>query len=150
MTGDTIVAYKQGFGDSFTVTGHDYSNAGIVSSKIKKFLKEHGIPEEAVRKAAVVVFETEVNIVSYAETGTISVKVEDDSIFIEAHDRGDGIPNIESAMLEGFSTADDNVREMGFGAGMGLPNIKKFSDTFEIQSEIGKGTVIKSIIKIKG
>ncbi len=144
-----MMAEKQGFGESFTVTGGDYFNAGLVSSRIKKLLKECGIPEQAVRKAAVVTFEAEVNIVSYAVTGIISVKVENGSIFIEARDQGEGIPDIESALLEGFTTANDKVREMGFGAGMGLPNIKKFSDTFEIESEIGKGTIIRSMIKIQ-
>lgn len=142
---DIMMAEKQGFGESFTVTGGDYFNAGLVSSRIKKLLKECGIPEQAVRKAAVVTFEAEVNIVSYAVTGIISVKVENGSIFIEARDQGEGIPDIESALLEGFTTANDKVREMGFGAGMGLPNIKKCTDAMEIRTEIGVGTTLEMV-----
>jgi serine/threonine-protein kinase RsbT len=142
------VAYDNNFGGYFTVRGREFIDAGLISSQIKKVLKEHGVPEEAVRRAAVVAFEAEVNIISYADMGTISFKVENDTITIEAIDKGAGIPDIESALIEGFSTADDQVREMGFGAGMGLPNIRKFSDVFEINSEMGKGTTVKSIIKI--
>jgi anti-sigma regulatory factor (Ser/Thr protein kinase) len=148
VPGTDIVACNQDFGGCFTVKGREFIDAGLISSQIKKVLKEHGIPEEAVRKAAVVTFEAEVNIISYADTGIISFKVENDTIIIEAIDKGAGIPDIESALIEGFSTADDQVREMGFGAGMGLPNIKKFSDVFEIHSETGQGTVVRSIIKI--
>jgi serine/threonine-protein kinase RsbT len=142
------VAPDNNFGGYFTVKGREFIDAGLISSQIKKVLKEHGIPEEAVRKAAVVTFEAEVNIISYADAGTISFKVENGTITIEAIDKGAGIPDIKSALIEGFSTADDQVREMGFGAGMGLPNIKKFSDIFEINSEVGKGTTVKSIIII--
>ena len=143
------VAFVSNFGGYFTVKGREFIDAGLISSQIKKVLKEHGVPEEAVRKAAVVVFEAEVNIISYADVGTISFRVEDGIITIEAVDKGAGIPDIKRALIEGFSTADDQVREMGFGAGMGLPNIKKFSDVFEINSEVGKGTTLKSIIKIQ-
>jgi anti-sigma regulatory factor (Ser/Thr protein kinase) len=142
------VAYSRDFGGSFTIRGREFLDAGLISSQIKKILKEHGIPEEAVRRAAVVVFEAEVNIISYADTGTISFRVENNSIIIEAVDKGAGIPDIEKALVEGFSTADDQIREMGFGAGMGLPNIKKFSDVFDISSEIGKGTRLRSTINI--
>ena len=101
-----------------------------------------------VRKVAVVTFEAEVNIISYAEIGTINFHVDDKAVTIEAMDKGQGIPNIDLALQEGYSTADDTIRDMGFGAGMGLPNIKKFSDEFEIVSIVGKGTTLKSVIKI--
>jgi serine/threonine-protein kinase RsbT len=142
------VAYDNDFGGHFTVRGREFIDAGLISSQIKKVLKEHGVPEEAVRRAAVVAFEAEVNIISYADMGTISFRVENETITIEAVDKGAGIPDIKSALIEGFSTADDQVREMGFGAGMGLPNIRKFSDVFEINSEIGRGTTVRSIINI--
>jgi serine/threonine-protein kinase RsbT len=141
------VVSDKNFGGYFTVKGREFIDAGLISSQIKKVLKEHGVPEEAVRKAAVVAFEAEVNIISYADVGTISFSVENGIITIEATDKGAGIPDIKRALIEGYSTADDQVREMGFGAGMGLPNIKKFSDVFEINSEVGKGTTVKSIIK---
>ena len=133
------------FGGSYTVRGRDFIDAGLVSSQIKKLLKDRGIPEDVVRKVAVVV-----NIISYAEIGTINFHVDDRAVTIEAMDKGQGIPNIDLALQEGYSTADDTIRDMGFGAGMGLPNIKKFSDDFEIISIVGKGTTLKSVIKIGG
>lgn len=136
------------FGGSFSIRGREFIDAGLVSSQIKKLLRDKGIPEEVVRKVAVVTFEAEVNIISYAEVGTINFKVDSHTITIEAFDKGPGIPDIELALQEGWSTADDAIRDMGFGAGMGLPNMKKFSDVFEITSEIGKGTTLKSIINI--
>lgn len=138
------------FGGSYTVRGRDFIDAGLVSSQIKKLLKDRGIPEDVVRKVAVVTFEAEVNIISYAEIGTINFHVDDRAVTIEAMDKGQGIPNIDLALQEGYSTADDTIRDMGFGAGMGLPNIKKFSDDFEIISIVGKGTTLKSVIKIGG
>ncbi|MBN1634940.1 MAG: ATP-binding protein [Deltaproteobacteria bacterium] len=130
------------------MVGHGFEYAGRVSNEIKKILLEQGIPEGIVRRVAVVIFEVEVNIISYAETGFIRYQVLPDSIIIEAKDKGQGIADIELAQQEGYSTADDKIREMGFGAGMGLANIKKFSDVFEINSEVGKGTYVKSIINI--
>lgn len=142
------MAHEVDFGGSFSIRGRDFIDAGMVSSQIKKLLRDKGIPEEAVRKVAVVTFEAEVNIISYAEVGTINFQVDGEAITIEAFDKGPGIPDIELALQEGWSTADDTIRDMGFGAGMGLPNIKKFSDRFEISSEIGKGTTLTSMIKI--
>jgi anti-sigma regulatory factor (Ser/Thr protein kinase) len=146
---DTVVC-DAGFVDSFSVEGRAFIDAGLISSQIKKILREKGIPEEVVRKVAVVTFEAEVNIISYAEVGTISFQIAPDAITIEAVDKGPGIPDIDLALQEGYSTADDTIRDMGFGAGMGLPNIKKFSDIFEIKSEVGEGTYLKSIIRING
>ena len=97
-----------------------------------------------------VTFEAEVNIISYADQGTIHYHVSREEVVIEAIDRGQGIPDIELAQQEGYSTADDTIREMGFGAGMGLANIKKFSDVFEISSEVNKGTRLRSVIRIGG
>jgi anti-sigma regulatory factor (Ser/Thr protein kinase) len=134
----------------FDIQGRDFVDAGIVSSQIKKGLQSKGIPEHIIRRVAVITFEAEVNIISYAQQGTISYYVLDDSIIIEADDYGPGIDDIELALQEGYSTADDSIREMGFGAGMGLSNIKKSSDEFEILSEPGTGTRLRSVIRLNG
>jgi len=133
--------------ESFSVQGRNFSEAGMVSSRIKTALRTKGIPEDCVRRAAVVVFEAEVNIISYAREGSIEYRIGPDGIIIQAIDRGPGIPDIELAMQEGYSTADDVIRSLGFGAGMGLANIKRFSDVFEISSEVDRGTYLKILIK---
>ncbi len=132
---------------SFTIVGGNFDNAGEVSTNIKSILKKIGLPKDVVRKAALVAYESEINIVSYARKGMIRLRVVPDRIMIEAIDEGQGIPDIEQAMQPGFSTANQKIREMGFGAGMGLCNIRSFSDVFQISSEIGKGTHLKMIIK---
>lgn len=135
------------FKSGHKVKGRNFSEAGRAANEIKKTLRSQGIPEEIVRRAAVVAFEAEVNIISYADHGTLFCHVTPVHISLEAIDRGCGIPDIDLAMQEGYSTADDTIRSLGFGAGMGLANIKKFSDTFDISSEVGKGTYLHSIIK---
>jgi anti-sigma regulatory factor (Ser/Thr protein kinase) len=132
---------------SFTVMGGNFDNAGEVSSNIKTVLKQIGLPKDVIRKAALVAYESEINIVSYARKGMIRLRVVPESIMIEAIDEGQGIPDIEQAMQPGFSTANQKIREMGFGAGMGLCNIKSFSDVFHISSEVGKGTHLRMIIR---
>jgi serine/threonine-protein kinase RsbT len=134
------------FQRSFYVEGGNFSYAGIVSTSIKSILKKMDIPIDVVRKSALVSYESEINIVSYARKGVIKLSVYSDIIQIEAIDEGPGIPNIELAMQEGYSTATQQIREMGFGAGMGLCNIKNYSDKFDISSEVGKGTYLKMII----
>lgn len=134
----------------YFIQGRDFVDAGIVSSEMKKYLKEKGIPEGIIRKVAVVTFEAEVNIISYAEQGTIKCYIEPDSVTIEARDIGVGIEDVELAQQEGYSTADDSIREMGFGAGMGLANIKNHSDEFEISSVPNEGTYLKSTIYLNG
>jgi serine/threonine-protein kinase RsbT len=131
---------------SFYVEGGNFNYAGIVSTSIKSILKQMDIPGNVIRKAAIVSYESEINIVSYARKGVIKLTVFSDIIQIESIDEGPGIPNIELAMQEGYSTADNKIREMGFGAGMGLCNIKIFSDKFDLSSEVGKGTSLKMII----
>ncbi|NMC95525.1 MAG: anti-sigma regulatory factor [Syntrophorhabdus sp.] len=106
------------------------------------------LSNEIVRRASVVTYEAEINICSYAERGKILLRVTPKFLIIDAIDEGQGIPDIELAMKEGYSTATDKIRQMGFGAGMGLANIKNFSDTFRIISEVGKGTHLKMIIRI--
>ncbi len=134
----------------FYVQGRDFVDAGVVSSEIKKKLKEKGIKESIIRKAAVVTFEAEINMISYAEQGTIQYYIEPDCITIEAKDAGAGIEDIELAIQEGYSTADDSIRELGFGAGMGLANIKRFSDEFEISSVPKEGVFLRSTIYLNG
>jgi len=134
--------------NSFPVEGGNFDNAGSVSSQVKALLKHLNLSKDVVRKAALVTYESEINIVSYANKGRIALKVTSDQIVIEAIDEGQGIADIELAMQKGYSTATDKIREMGFGAGMGLCNINNFSDYFRITSEIGKGTHLTMIVKI--
>ncbi len=137
------------FESSYTVQGGNFDEAGKVASQIKVSLKKLGLQTVVIRKAALVAYESEINIVSYARKGTINVSITPKQIKIETIDEGQGIPDISLAMQEGYSTASAKIREMGFGAGMGLCNIKKFSDQFQITSEIGKGTYLKMIINIE-
>jgi len=134
--------------NSFFVEGGNFDTAGSVSSQIKALLKHMRLPNDVVRRAALVTYESEINIVSYADHGRIYLKVTSDYVMIEAIDKGQGIADIELAMQEGYSTATDKIREMGFGAGMGLCNIRNFSDFFRITSDVGKGTHLKMVIKI--
>ncbi|MCX8043950.1 MAG: DRTGG domain-containing protein [Desulfobacterota bacterium] len=134
--------------ESFQVRGKHFDEAGRVSNNIKKRLREQGIPEEIVRRVAVIAFEAEVNIICYAVEGSIQYRITPSAITLQAIDRGPGIADIQLAMQEGYSTADDIIRSMGFGAGMGLSNMKKFSDEFDISSEVGKGTYVKSVIRL--
>ena len=131
---------------SFYVEGGNFIYAGIVSTSIKSILKQMDLPGDLVRKSAIVSYESEINIVSYARKGVIKLTVDSNAIQIEAFDEGPGIPNIELAMQKGYSTAGQKIREMGFGAGMGLYNIKHYSDIFNITSEVGKGTFLKMTI----
>ncbi|OGP68822.1 MAG: anti-sigma regulatory factor [Deltaproteobacteria bacterium RBG_16_44_11] len=131
---------------SFDIEGGNFTNAGTVSTRIKSILKQIGLPDNVVRKSAIVCYESEINIVSYARKGVINLIVTPKTVEIEAIDEGPGIPNIELAMQQGYSTANQHIREMGFGAGMGLHNIKCFSDKFDISSEVDKGTFLKMII----
>lgn len=134
----------------YYLQGRDFVDAGAVSSEIKKTLKDKGISESLIRKVAVIAFEAEINVISYADQGTIRLYVEPDAITVEALDIGQGIADIELALQEGYSTADDAIRELGFGAGMGLSNIRKFSDVFELTSEPGNGTCLRSVVKLNG
>lgn len=131
---------------SFEVEGGNFDTAGTVSTRIKSILKESGLPSDVVRKSAIVSYEAEINVVSYAKKGFINLSVTPTAVEIEVNDEGPGIPDIEQAMEQGYSTAGQHVREMGFGAGMGLYNIKSYSDRFDISSEVDKGTVLKMII----
>jgi anti-sigma regulatory factor (Ser/Thr protein kinase) len=140
---ETVVYEK-----SFSVEGRTFKNAGRVSTQVKALLQKMKLSKEVARRAAIVTYEAEINICSYAERGKIVLRVTPKQITIEAIDEGQGIPDIKLAMKEGYSTATDKIRHMGFGAGMGLGNIKHFSDFFCITSEMGKSTHLKMIINI--
>jgi anti-sigma regulatory factor (Ser/Thr protein kinase) len=133
---------------SFEVRGRDFDKAGETSSEIKALLKEIGVDPSIIRRAGVVTFEAEMNVVMYADSAKVVLTLTDEDISIEVADRGPGIADIDLAMQEGYSTATDEMRQMGFGFGMGLPNIKKNSDVFSLDSEQGRGTRVFSVIKL--
>ncbi len=126
----------------FDVNGSSFTSAGQASVQVKKSLRELGIPAEAIRRVSIAMYEGEINMVIHAHGGEADVIVYEDRIKIVLNDHGPGIPNIELAMKEGYSTAPDNIRSLGFGAGMGLPNMKRYTDEMTIETEIGKGTCI--------
>ncbi len=124
----------------FEITGGDFSNAGRTSTSIKEILQEIGIDSSIIIRASIASYEAEMNIVMYARRAVLTLSVTPEKLHLKLEDEGPGIENLDLAMQEGFSTATDEMREMGFGAGMGLPNIKKNADTFKISSIPGKGT----------
>ena len=127
---------------SFDVVGGDFERAGEASAKIKKMLKMIGVPADIVRRIGIGTYEAEMNVIIHAGGGNVAAEAFSDATVITVTDKGPGIPDIEKALQEGWSTAPDHVRQMGFGAGMGLPNMVKCSDKFDIQSVVGEGTTI--------
>lgn len=134
----------------YPIEGGDFVKAGYASSSLKKILNQLNLDPDLVRRIAVATYEAEVNVVAHAFRGIMKVLVSPERILIRVEDEGPGIPDIGKAMQEGYSTASDRVREMGFGAGMGLSNIKKNTDKLEIHSELNKGTVLEMTTLIKG
>ncbi len=130
----------------FDIMGMDFTRAGEASARIKKALQMVGMKVETIRKAVIVAYEAELNVVIHARQGVMKACVYPDRVEITAVDEGPGIPDISLALQEGYSTAPPHIREMGFGAGMGLPNIKRCSDELEIESEVGLGTKLKAVI----
>ena len=126
----------------FNVDGDDFSSAGHASVSVKKNLRQLGISPEIIRKVSIAMYEGEINMVIHAGGGAADVLVYEDRIEIYLKDNGPGIPDINLAMQEGYSTAPDTIRSLGFGAGMGLPNMKRYSDSMNIETELGKGTHI--------
>jgi len=132
----------------YEIEGKDFRNAGKVSSKVKEILKELGFDPDFVRKVAIASYEAEMNVVCHAEKGRLHFAILPAVLKIVVEDRGPGIPDIDLAMQEGYSTAPLEIREMGFGAGMGLPNIKHYADKLEIKSSLQTGTELKAIINL--
>ena len=126
----------------FDVDGENFTSAGEASVAVKKKLRQLGYPPDVIRKVSIAMYEGEINMVIHADGGTADVEIRDDEIVIVLADHGPGIPNVELAMQEGYSTARDNIRALGFGAGMGLPNMKKYTDDMVIDTEVGVGTTI--------
>lgn len=132
----------------FDVDGDNFTSAGQASVQIKKNLRQIGIPAEIIRRVSIAMYEGEINMVIHADGGSADVLVYEDRIEIILKDCGPGIPNIELAMSEGYSTAPDNIRSLGFGAGMGLPNMKRYTDAMDIDTVIGQGTTITMSVNI--
>ena len=127
---------------SYQISGEDFTRAGEASSDVKKKLKQMGVSPEVVRKVAISMYEGEINMVIHAHGGTIDVLISPGEITMILKDDGPGIEDIEKAMQAGYSTASENVRALGFGAGMGLPNMKKYSDVLEIDTQLSVGTIV--------
>ncbi len=133
----------------YKIAGGDFSNAGTVASSVKKVLRQLNIDHSVSKRIVIALYEAEVNVVAHAHSGIIEVEIDNEKVRIVITDHGPGIPDIEKAMEEGYSTASPQVREMGFGAGMGLSNMKKNSDILKISSEPGKGTTVELINYVK-
>lgn len=133
----------------FDVDGENFTSAGQASVQIKKNLRQLGLPPETIRRVSIAMYEGEINMVIHAGGGHAEVRVNEEAIEIVLEDKGPGIADIEQAMQAGFSTAPDNIRSLGFGAGMGLPNMKRYTDHMEIESEVGKGTRITMRVNLE-
>lgn len=134
--------------ETYPVRADDMTAAGDVSARIKRHMKRLGIPSSVMRRVSVCTYEAEINLVIHSDGGQIDFEISEDRILVRARDVGPGIPDIDKAMTEGWSTASNEVRNMGFGAGMGLPNMKRNADEFEISSVVGEGTDIAMIFHI--
>lgn len=138
------------FRQEFPVKGGNFAKAGAVACRIKDLLKDLGLDTKTIRRAAIASYEAEMNVIMYAWEGRVNLAVSPREVSITVDDQGPGIADIELAMTEGYSTATPEVRELGFGAGMGLPNIKKNADIFHIDSQTGRGTRLEIIIRTNG
>jgi serine/threonine-protein kinase RsbT len=128
---------------NYVIPADDFSLAGEASSRVKKILNQLGVNPQTVKKVAIAMYEAEINAVIHARGGTADVEIGKGKVLVRINDEGPGIPDLELAMREGYSTAPDSVRELGFGAGMGLPNIKRYADKLDIKTEVGKGTSVE-------
>ena len=133
---------------TYDISSDDFTRAGEASSDVKRKLKQMGVDPEAIRKVAIAMYEGEINMVIHASGGLITVEITPQQIKMILADVGPGIPDVELAMQAGYSTAPDEIRSLGFGAGMGLPNMKKYSDNMEINTKLGEGTTITMTVKI--
>jgi anti-sigma regulatory factor (Ser/Thr protein kinase) len=130
----------------YDVAADDYQTAGEASNNLKETLKMLGIPSSICRRAAIITYEAEMNLVIHGGGGRIVANIDESMVEIKTIDQGPGIPDVTLAIQEGYTTASDHAREMGFGAGMGLPNIKRNADIFEIDSRVGVGTTLRTVI----
>ncbi len=133
----------------YIVDGEDFMSAGKASADVKHMLRQLGFDSDIIRRAAIAMYEGEINMVIHAHGGVAEVMITDEKIDIILKDHGPGIADIELAMSEGYSTAPDNIRSLGFGAGMGLPNMRKYSDVMKIDSKVGVGTTVYMTVYVK-
>ena len=133
---------------TYQVPGDDFTRAGEASGAIKSTLKKLGFDPGVVRKVAIAMYEGEINLVIHGGGGQIDVEIDGEKVTMVLADHGPGIPDIQKAMEEGWSTAPDNVRSLGFGAGMGLPNMKKYTDEMKIDSTVGVGTTVTMVVNL--
>lgn len=133
---------------NFAIDGDDFTAAGEASTAVKMKLKKLGVAPDVIRRVAIAMYEAEINAVIHGGGGEADITIDSDKITVVIKDQGKGIADVELAMQEGYSTAPDDVRSLGFGAGMGLPNIKKYTDDMIIDTEVGKGTAITMIINL--
>ena len=133
---------------TYVIDGNDFTRAGEASSSVKNKLKMLGVASDVIRKTAIAMYEGEINMVIHADGGTITVTISDTDITMVLADTGPGIPDISQAMQEGFSTAREEVRSLGFGAGMGLPNMKRYSDEMHIDTVVGQGTTTTMKVRL--
>ncbi|HJB45819.1 MAG TPA: ATP-binding protein [Candidatus Mediterraneibacter surreyensis] len=134
---------------TYIIDGNDFTRAGEASSSVKNKLKMLGVGSDAIRRTAIAMYEGEINMVIHADGGTITVTISDTDITMVLADKGPGIPDIDRAMQEGYSTAREEVRSLGFGAGMGLPNMKRYSDEMQIDTVVGQGTTITMKVNLQ-
>ena len=134
---------------TYTISGDDFTRAGEASSAIKRTLRQLGVSSSIMRRVAVAAYEAEMNLIIHSLGGQMEFQVSQDGVLLVSRDVGPGIPDISMAMKEGYSTASEEIRMMGFGAGMGLPNMQRNCDRFDIQSRMGEGTVISMEFKLQ-
>ena len=133
---------------TYDISADDFTRAGEASSDVKRKLKQMGVSPDAIRKVVIAMYEGEINMVIHAKGGVITVEITTEKIKMILADVGPGIPDVKLAMQAGYSTAPDEIRSLGFGAGMGLPNMKKYSDSMDIDTRIGEGTTITMVVNL--
>lgn len=136
--------------ETFHIEGGNFKKAGAVSSQVKRVLKGEGLPGDVIRRVSIATFEAEMNVICYAHWGILNLLIFPDYVKVAVDDEGPGIPDVELAMQEGFSTASEKIRELGFGAGMGLSNIKKVTDEMVLTSVVNQGTHLEFMVRIDG
>ena len=132
----------------YDVDGENFTSAGNASVQVKRKLRQLGFPPEIIKRVSIAMYEGEINMVIHANGGAADVTISPEEVRIVLTDHGPGIADVALAMREGYSTAPDNIRSLGFGAGMGLPNMKRYTDTMEIDTEVGRGTTITMTVKV--